>query len=385
MASDLMDSVISGILPNLVQINLQDGSNLCTGSIITPQLILTAAICVYQTGLLANLSVVAGKSLSGEDSGTEQVRSVREIILHKDYAVYATEYNLALLILEDPLTFTDAVRNFYFPKENSIFSELSIQTGEKCESFWNETLQSQFKRNLDTGRIFCAGRTKQGPCYGDEGLPLICTLKDGDEGENKQPYLCGIVSLADENCSTGLFTDIRKYPQWVLENFGALVQIPAETPSQRYFKCSNAALIDKSLKCDGYDDCGDGSDEKSGMCAEHLYFSHTEADSGEGVGDSQLEGFHSCYTNMSVPSVYKYVPESSICNGINDCRLASDETNCKECKDGAFRCKNNQCVPARSKCNGVPECADGSDEILCNEQLNSIAGMNEVLNAREAI
>ena len=76
------------------------------------------------------------------------------------------------------------------------------------------------------------------------------------------------------------------------------------------------------------------------------------------------------------------IRSSGRCNGVDNCADGSDESNCEtswglaavlnreECQDPLvsdvqFRCLDNACIPIEGKCNGVNNCADGSDESGC--------------------
>ena len=56
------------------------------------------------------------------------------------------------------------------------------------------------------------------------------------------------------------------------------------------------------------------------------------------------------------------------CDGDNDCRDGSDETtekcgaNCEEVDGGGFACSNGRCIKTSYKCDGDNDCGDESDE-----------------------
>lgn len=112
-------------------------------------------------------------------------------------------------------------------------------------------------------------------------------------------------------------------------------------PCPDQFKCSSNLCVGLNLKCDGYDDCGDSSDEVNCKCSE-----------------SQLK----CKNSMCKPKFWE-------CDGYNDCGDNSDEENCEKCKVGEFLCSNGRCVSDKLKCNGIDECGDGSDEAECDKSL----------------
>uniref|UniRef100_A0AAX7VLI1 Suppression of tumorigenicity 14b n=1 Tax=Astatotilapia calliptera TaxID=8154 RepID=A0AAX7VLI1_ASTCA len=100
------------------------------------------------------------------------------------------------------------------------------------------------------------------------------------------------------------------------------------------FQCSNNKCVSKSFQCDGWDDCGDNSDEINCTCT----------------------GMFQCNNN-------KCVSNTSHCNGWDDCGDNSDEINCT-CP-GKFQCNNNRCVSNTSQCDSWDDCGDNSDEINC--------------------
>ncbi|XP_066250185.1 low-density lipoprotein receptor-related protein 2 [Euwallacea similis] len=112
------------------------------------------------------------------------------------------------------------------------------------------------------------------------------------------------------------------------------------TEGQWQCKGSDEKCIPWFWKCDAEKDCKDGSDEPD-TCPPRQC----------------RNGTFQCKNNNCTPS-------ATICDGTDDCGDNSDEENCdKECPELEMKCKSNgRCILNSWKCDGDPDCKDGSDE-----------------------
>uniref|UniRef100_A0A671RXP0 Suppressor of tumorigenicity 14 protein homolog n=1 Tax=Sinocyclocheilus anshuiensis TaxID=1608454 RepID=A0A671RXP0_9TELE len=133
---------------------------------------------------------------------------------------------------------------------------------------------------------------------------------------------------------------------YVSEGFSAEFEAFEPTnPCPGRFQCDNDLCVSPNLQCDGYNDCGDMSDERGCTCNE-----------------TQIK----CMNGFCKPSFWR-------CDGVNDCGDNTDEENCGNCKAQEFRCRNSRCIPAQKQCNGYNDCGDGSDESQCEKSVHCSA------------
>ncbi|XP_041473475.1 uncharacterized protein LOC121422473 [Lytechinus variegatus] len=106
------------------------------------------------------------------------------------------------------------------------------------------------------------------------------------------------------------------------------------------FACKNGRYTHMNLVCDGFNDCGDRTDERYNCngCASH------EFDCGE-----------------------KCIPQNYVCDEVYDCADKRDEANCT-CRSIEFECGSGECVYYWQLSDGRSQCNDGSDELEENSR-----------------
>ncbi|XP_017574827.1 suppressor of tumorigenicity 14 protein homolog [Pygocentrus nattereri] len=109
-----------------------------------------------------------------------------------------------------------------------------------------------------------------------------------------------------------------------------------KNPCPGQYTCTTGMCIAKELQCDGWNDCGDMSDERKCQCEDDHF---------------------SCANGLCKPKYF-------VCDQVNDCGDNSDEQQCT-CNKNQLRCGDGTCLPQTVSCDGKRDCADGSDEASC--------------------
>ncbi|KAM9852302.1 suppressor of tumorigenicity 14 protein homolog isoform 2-T2 [Aulostomus maculatus] len=163
-------------------------------------------------------------------------------------------------------------------------------------------------------------------------------------------------------------------------------------PCPNMFACASGICIGKEQTCDGWNDCGDMSDEMkckcakdqfscgNGLCKPKLWVCDRVNDCGDGSDEKSC----SCEENEWRCGDGVCMPQDVVCDTKKDCEDGSDEASCKTspgiCSDFSFKCKNGNCVnKVNAECDRVNDCSDNSDEANCNcgtrpYKLNRIVG-----------
>jgi len=198
-----------------VAVTFSGAEALCTGVLVAPRVVLTAAACMDGDGPggaagATEVEVFVGSDVSG--SGTTIV--AREWAVHPSFTGDATAANLALILLEAPAAPAPV------PLRSTPLGAADVgaaarvvgfgTTGPGASDLGVKRAFTDVVRTLESTLLY-VGQTGQTACSGDSGAPVLMT--DGDVEQ-----LVGVVAFSDGQCSDAAgATRLSAYATWIDE------------------------------------------------------------------------------------------------------------------------------------------------------------------------
>lgn len=212
----------------VVALTMRSGTTYCSGTLVSPRVIVTAAHCVYRVEPPA-------KIFFGTDPAADGLfMKVRLAIAHPDYARNKLA-DIGLVILERPVT----IKPMLLPDGDLTNPALAgmirlVGFGDREPEDYYGPTGVKFNREVPLTRV--EGYFLEygvGACRGDSGGPTLARDSDGTE------RLVGVISRGDPECMiNGYSTRVDLYRDWIASWIASADPAGCELDMRCAFDCA---------------------------------------------------------------------------------------------------------------------------------------------------
>eukprot|EP00102_Acyrthosiphon_pisum_P020557 XP_016657767.1 PREDICTED: limulus clotting factor C-like [Acyrthosiphon pisum] len=270
---------------------------LCGGSIISSNLVVTAARCFwYYRGMSSNIisnigglyKIAVGKykrKFSIIDNNFTQIMDVENIYLENGGYFEFLGNNIAIVVLKNRISLSNFVVpvcidwNLKYNDVNGDYGKIFGWRYPNNGSISPILLESSLPYiDLSTcdkmnPSVPSSALTYDKFCAASELGPDVSVKYDGDGlsfFHNNSYYLTGVTCVKDPLNSLTVFTEVKHHVHWI-----------RGLNTESKFNCPNGVSIETSKVCDGRKDCSDGSDEIKVLCIGKDFRTNMKTDCGK--------------------------------------------------------------------------------------------------------
>ncbi|XP_065641284.1 sortilin-related receptor isoform X3 [Hydra vulgaris] len=252
------------------------------------------------------------------------------------------------------------------PTKTTTFSGQITQSPTKTRTTKTETVFGRTTQITTPTRttVFSVCLSDHFKCFSGNCIPLnwkCDNFYDCSDYSDEDPSICGRTTQITTPTRTTVFS----------------------VCSSDHFQCFSGKCIPLNWKCDDYYDCSDHSDEDPSICGRTTEITTL----------TRSTTFFECLSNQFQCFNGECIPLYLKCNGYYNCFDRSDEdpSICDQttqsppttpttktatvfvCANDHFQCSNGKCILRHRKCNGVFDCSDYSDEdqYTCDQNTQS--------------
>ena len=215
----------------------------CGGSLIHRQAVLTAAHCV-QGKQPSELRIRAGEwdTQTKNEIYPHQDRAVKSVIVHEKYYAGALFFDVAILILSEPVEYAENVDVACLPERNAVYDasrcyasgwgkdifgkkghyqvilkkvDLLVVPRDTCQESLRKTRLGKYFK-LHESFICAGGEIGKDTCKGDGGSPLVCPSKT-DPTRYQQAGIVAWGIGCGEDGTPGVYANVAHVRDWIDE------------------------------------------------------------------------------------------------------------------------------------------------------------------------